>query len=165
MHLADADPAVLVALAGAVKPKDLAAAKADLPEQSSRSVRFVAEVSGLLTKGTSTPGGEGTKPAAVSLCTAGILLAVLRQLGVGPTRMGKALSDVLSDVAQPADLDAIGRGGEFGPLRLALEEAATDLNAKLPEQPWTSNGRAATVRFDPTLVHILEDSCQLKAAA
>ena len=165
MHLADADPAVVVALAMSVKTKDLSAAKAALPERSSRSVRLVAEINGLLTKGRTTPAAEGTSPASVNVETVGVLLAVLRQLGVGPTRLGKAVSDALSDIKAPSDIETIGQGDTFAGLRQVFADAAADLNARLPEQPWSNSGRAATVRFDPTLVHILEDSCELKAAA
>jgi hypothetical protein len=158
MQISEAHHAVQIALGTCVKSRLLSAAKAELPERSSQTVELTAKITGLLTKGSSTPGNSGTEPANVSLASYGVLLGVLAHLGIGPTRLQNAIEVALEHVKAPGDLNGLATSPKAQKLAAAIDAASDQLNARLPEQPFTTNGRAATVRFDPQSITILEST-------
>ena len=141
----DLTAAEIVALATAIKDKQVTEAKKALPDGSAHSVDLTVRIQGSVQKGTSTPAGTVTIQPAVSLRSPSVMFALLRQLGIGAKRLLSALAVL------PAT-DKLTGDAEF-------EQIVADEEAKraqlLPPVTQATAGRNGTVNSQVAATKLL----------
>lgn len=142
------DALQLVAIAGAVKEAELAAAKRLLSEGKSHEIDITARFRGVVSKGLGVPASSGSRPATVELYTNHVLFHVFEALGVEPTAasLGKLLRAAAKKKKPAASTAEYQR---------VFDEVAQALAAKLPAVKFKSPGRSGAVHSD-IQVEVLE---------
>lgn len=136
-----------IALACLIKPKELTAAKQMLRDGYLETVEFTAHVKAVVSKGSSSPGASGTRPASVELFTRGVVSEVFRRLKISPAR----LRQVLQWVAKRGWGLEYAAESDNSELLKVFDEVGASIAAELPEIPWTSPGRAGDVKVEGTV--------------
>ncbi len=90
-----------IAIAGAIKPAELEAAKASLKDGFSESVDLTIRLDGTVQKGLGTPAASFLASAIVNLRSLPAMCALLRLLGVGSKRLTDALAKLPKGAIQP----------------------------------------------------------------
>lgn len=139
--------AELVAIACAIKEKQLTELKRSLPRGTSIDVEVVARIKGVVQVGVDTPSTSTTRPIAPPhLVNANVVSEVLRRLKVTPPKLRQALRATLKP--GPTDYTANEPNRE---LLDVFSEAAAGLVADLPPEPVTIPGRAGAVSVAATV--------------
>ena len=138
-------PLELVALAGAIKGKDLDAAKASLADNSAGNFDFTVRLQGAITKGQSTVTCVTTRiaePSDVinSLLTLPQVCQLLKSVGIGATRLDRAMAEMVEVKEDVVDAK----------LSSVFETHAKRL-AQTTRIAVTTKGRAANVSVSATV--------------
>lgn len=145
-------PVEMVALAGAVKDKQLTDAKRSLPDGFAEQVDFSVHITGAIQKGTGSPEATVTRPATVSLMSMVAFCAALRILKITPKRLRVALSQLppVNLLKPDSELAAV------------FDEAAAEQASALP--PVTSTTPATSGRVQSQITAERLNHAQLTPA-
>ena len=94
MNKSDLSAVEKIAIAGCVKDTEIDGLKASLPDGFSDSVSFDVHFEGNVQKGLGTPSATAEVSATVSLVSLPIFCEVLRNCGIGESRLRRALNEI-----------------------------------------------------------------------
>ncbi len=142
----------LVAIGGAIKDKELTAAKQGL-KVGSENVDVTVRIVAAITKDAGSFGTCGDGPAAVALLGPGAVTMLLKQLGIGPQRLEEALRELCQETLKAHKCSQL-TDAEFGSVETLTKVFATvaaEVAAKLPKVRWSSPGKSGATRVTATV--------------
>lgn len=151
MNVETLNAAQLCAIAGAVKPKDVEAAKRLLPPSSSHRVSMLLRVEGLVTKGADVPASTSTVRPTIDLLQAHVIAEALRRLKVTPQRLRREL-EAIAATPDPGGYAGVDRNRE---LLAVFDDVAAAAAAALPARTCPVAGRSGAVRCESVTFEIV----------